>query len=157
MEFLSAINLLMSTEQLFSEAVREKQTFHVLKLMPKQIHKINEIPVVKCWNLLRRLLNLRSVSFCRGLNNCDALTICHKVFGHVEGDFDGERAGVLRGVDHGDHARADGDQRQGDLAQRTVSVAWGWRKRGRSRGQRSNRGLFIIFLLAGQRESNPQS
>lgn len=86
------------------------------------------------------------------------------MFGHVQGDLDGERAGVLRGVDHGDDARADGDQRQGDLAQRTVSVAWGWRKRGRSRDQRSDRGPFmqsvrgcVIFQLAGQRESNPQS
>lgn len=63
--------------------------------------------------------------FPRALNDGDALTICHKVFGHVEGDLDGEGAGVLRGVDHGQDARADGDQRQGDLAQRTVSVAWG--------------------------------
>lgn len=63
--------------------------------------------------------------FLRALSDGDALTICHKVFGHVEGDLDGERAGVLRGVDHGQDARADGDQRQGDLAQRTVSVAWG--------------------------------
>lgn len=67
----------------------------------------------------------RTRCFCRGRNDCDALTICHKVFGHVEGDLDGEGAGVLRGVDHGDDARADGDQGQGDLAQRTVSVAWG--------------------------------
>ena len=66
------------------------------------------------------------------------------MLGHVEGDLDGERAGVLRGVDHGDDARADGDQCQGDLAQRTVSVAWGRRrKRGRSRGQGSDRGPFM--------------
>lgn len=45
------------------------------------------------------------------------------MFRHVEGDLDGERAGVLRGVDDGHDARADGDQRQGDLAQRTVPVA----------------------------------
>lgn len=85
----------------------------------------------------------QTTCFCCGLNDCDALTICHKVFGHVEGDLDGERAGVLRAVDHGDDACADGDQRQGDFAQRTVSVTWGWRKRGRSTGQRSDSGPFM--------------
>lgn len=65
------------------------------------------------------------------------------MFRHVEGDLDGERAGVLRGVDDGDGTRADGDQRQGDLAEWTVSIAWGWKERGRRGGQRSHRGPFM--------------
>lgn len=85
----------------------------------------------------------------------------------MEGDLDGERAGVLRGVDHGDHARADGDQRQGDLAQWTVSVAWGRRKGGREgeaevNGQTEARSctgerMRLFSYSRGQREYNPQS
>lgn len=41
----------------------------------------------------------------------------------MQGDLDGERARVLRCVDDGDDTRADGDQCQGDLVQRTVQVA----------------------------------
>ena len=53
-----------------------------------------------------------------------ALTISNKVLRHMEGDFDGERAGILGSIDNGKDTRADGDQRQGGLVQRTVWVAW---------------------------------
>lgn len=74
--------------------------------------------MVQYYHWLKRMLNVYLLD-----SVCDALTICHEVFRHVEGDLDGERAGVLRGVDDGHDTRADGDQRQGDLAQRTVPVA----------------------------------
>lgn len=43
----------MSTEQLFSEAVRGKETLHGLKLnlCPPKINKIREIAAVKCSNV----------------------------------------------------------------------------------------------------------
>lgn len=53
-----------------------------------------------------------------------ALTIRDKMLRHVEGDLDGEGARVLCCIDDGNDTRADGDQRQGDLVQRTVEVAW---------------------------------
>lgn len=52
------------------------------------------------------------------------LTIRDEMLRHVEGDLDGERARVLCCIDDGNDTRADGDQRQGDLVQRTVEVAW---------------------------------
>lgn len=52
------------------------------------------------------------------------LTICDEMLRHVEGDLDGERARVLCCIDDGNDTRADGDQSQGDLVQRTVEVAW---------------------------------
>lgn len=48
---------------------------------------------------------------------------------HVEGNLDSERAGILRSIDNGNDTCADGDQRQGDLIQRTVWVAWRNRQR----------------------------
>lgn len=62
-------------------------------------------------------------------NESVALTVRYKMLWHVEGDLDGERAGVLRGVDNGNDTCADGDQRQGDLIQRAVRVACRWRER----------------------------
>lgn len=83
----------------------------------------DQIAVQYC-HPLERLLNLISAGHCVSATVvCDVLTICHEVFRHVEGDLDGERAGVLRGVDDGHDTRADGDQRQGDLAEWTVSMA----------------------------------
>lgn len=52
------------------------------------------------------------------------LTIGNKMFRHVKGDLDSERAGVLRSTDNGNDTRTDGDQRKGDLTQRAVWVAW---------------------------------
>ena len=51
-----------------------------------------------------------------------ALTVSDEVFGHVQRDFDGERAGDLRAVHHGQDARADGDQSQRGLVQRAVGA-----------------------------------
>lgn len=47
----------------------------------------------------------------------------------VKSHLDGERAGILCCIDNGNDTRADGDQRQGDLVQRTVQVAWRRRRR----------------------------
>lgn len=52
------------------------------------------------------------------------LTICDKMFWNMESNLDSERAGVLCSIDNGNDTCADGDQRQGDLIQRTVWVAW---------------------------------
>lgn len=48
---------------------------------------------------------------------------------HMKSDLDGERAGILCCIDNGNDTRADGDQRQGDLVQRTVQVAWRRRRK----------------------------
>lgn len=69
-------------------------------------------------------LYLPSVTFLPLFNDCVALTVCDKVLRHMQGNLDSERAGVLRGVDNGNDTCADGDQRQGDLIQRAVWVAW---------------------------------
>lgn len=47
----------------------------------------------------------------------------------VKSHLDGKRAGILCCIDNGNDTRADGDQRQGDLVQRTVQVAWRRRRR----------------------------
>lgn len=56
---------------------------------------------------------------------------------HMEGDLDGERARVLSCIDDGNDTRADGNQCQCDLVQRTVEVAW--RKEQRKRGKKINK------------------
>lgn len=66
------------------------------------------------------------------------LTICNKMLRHVEGDLDGERARVLCCIDDGNDTRADGNQCQGDLVQRTVEVAW--RKEERTRVKKNTGG-----------------
>lgn len=48
------------------------------------------------------------------------LTICDKMLRNMEGNLDSERAGVLCSIDNGNDTCADGDQREGDLIQRTV-------------------------------------
>lgn len=70
---------------------------------------------------------------------------------HVEGDLDGERARVLRCIDDGNDTRADGDQSQGDLVQRTVEVAW--RKGSEGVGENTGGGvkLFVAFGIFARR------
>lgn len=51
------------------------------------------------------------------------LTVSDKVLRHVQGDLNSEGAGILRGIDHGQNARAYGDERQCGLVQWTVWVA----------------------------------
>lgn len=51
------------------------------------------------------------------------LTIRDKMLRHMQGNLDSEGAGILRSIDNGNDTCADGNQRQGDLIQRTVLVA----------------------------------
>lgn len=42
---------------------------------------------------------------------------------HMERNLDSEGTGVLRSIDDGNDTHADGNQRQGDLIERTVWIA----------------------------------
>lgn len=57
-------------------------------------------------------------------NECVALTVRDKMLRHMEGNLDSEGAGILRSIDNGNDTCTDGNQRQGDLIQRTVWMAW---------------------------------
>lgn len=67
------------------------------------------------------------------ISQCVSLTICDKMLRHMKGDLDGERARVLCCIDDGNDTRADGNQCQCNLVQRTVEVAWRKEKRKREK------------------------